>query len=192
MKQLRLSVLAAIGLAGAAMTAHAQPWQSINQRQAELDRRIVQGQRSGALTPSEANQLRAEFRQIAAIEDRYRRTGGGLDVTERSDLNMRFSALSARVYVNRMDRDYVTRWQSIDVRKATLQDRINRGLRTGLLTRGEAARLQSELNGLTLLEANYRRSGWGLTMDERRDLDRRFTALGAQIRAERSDRQQRR
>jgi hypothetical protein len=192
MKKLGLTVLATIGLASAAVTAQAQAWQSINQRQAELDRRIAQGQRSGALTPNEVNQLRAEFRQIAAIEERFRRTGGGLDNRERADLNMRFSALSARVYVNRVDRDYVSHWQSIDVRKRTLQDRIDRGARTGLLTRGEATRLRADLNGLSRLEADYHRSGWGLTIDERRDLDRRFTALGAQVRAERSDRQGRR
>ena len=84
--------------------ASAQAWVNINQRQANLDRRIDQGIRSGALTRREAINLRGEFRTLVNLEARYRRTGRGLDNRERYDLNRRFDRLSARIYVNKRDR----------------------------------------------------------------------------------------
>jgi len=81
-------------------------WQSINARQRTLDQRIDQGVRNGTLTRAEAVRLRAEFRQIAYLEARYRRTGGGLNAWERSDLDRRFDRLSARIRYERHDQQY--------------------------------------------------------------------------------------
>jgi hypothetical protein len=81
-------------------------WQSINSRQANLDRRIDVGVRNGSLTRSEAVRLRAEFRNIAYLESRYRRSNG-LSNWERQDLDRRFDRLSQRIRVERHDRqDY--------------------------------------------------------------------------------------
>ena len=77
-------------------------WQTINQRQDNLDRRIDQGIRNGSLKRNEANRLRGEFQQIAQLEQRYRR--GGLSVGERRDLDRRFDALSSRIRYERQDR----------------------------------------------------------------------------------------
>ncbi|MDQ0249840.1 hypothetical protein J2W22_001904 [Sphingomonas kyeonggiensis] len=82
-------------------------------------------------------------------------------------------------------------WQSINARQANLDRRIDQGVRSGALTRGEAARLRADLNGLARLEAQYRRSRPGLTLAERRDLDRRFDALSARVRIEKHDRNDR-
>ncbi len=76
-------------------------------------------------------------------------------------------------------------WQSINARQANLDRRIDRGVRSGQLSRREATRLRSEFNGLLRLEANYRRGG--LNAWERADLDRRFDRLAGQIRYERND-----
>ena len=76
-------------------------------------------------------------------------------------------------------------WQSINARQDNLDRRIDRGVRTGQLSRREANRLRGEFNGLLRLEANYRRGG--LTAWERNDLDRRFDRLSAQVRYERND-----
>lgn len=82
-------------------------------------------------------------------------------------------------------------WQSINARQANLDRRIDQGIRSGALTRGEAARLRADLNSLARLEAQYRRSRPGLTLAERRDLDRRFDALSARVRVEKHDRNNR-
>lgn len=81
-------------------------------------------------------------------------------------------------------------WQSINVRQANLDRRIDVGVRNGQISRREATRLRGEFNSLLRLEANYRRGG--LTAWERSDLDRRFDRLSAQIRDERRDRDNRR
>jgi len=79
-------------------------------------------------------------------------------------------------------------WQTINGRQANLEARINQGIRSGALSRSEAPRLRAEFNSLARLEAQYRRSRPGLTLAERRDLDRRFDALSARIRIEKHDR----
>ncbi|HRD45004.1 MAG TPA: hypothetical protein PLF78_00825 [Caulobacter sp.] len=104
MKKILIPLLAASALTAVAAPAMADPWQNINQRQAQLDRRIDQGVRNGSLTRNEAYRLRAEFRQIAMLENRYRATGG-LQVWERRDLDRRFDRLSAKIRIERHDRD---------------------------------------------------------------------------------------
>lgn len=97
-------MLAGLGVAMTALPAAAQPWQSVNQRQAQIERRINQGIRNGSLSRREAVNLRAEFRQIANLEQRYRRSNG-LSMQERRDLDRRMTALSNKVRIDRHDRN---------------------------------------------------------------------------------------
>lgn len=101
-KYLTLALSAAAVLATPGI-ANAQAYQSINQRQANQLQRIDQGVRTGALTRPEAQRLRAQFRDLAALERRYRNSNG-LSRAERSDLNRRFDALSRRIRNQRNDR----------------------------------------------------------------------------------------
>ena len=78
-------------------------WQSINARQANLDRRIDQGVRNGQLSRREAVRLRGEFSSILRLEANYRR--GGLTAWERTDLDRRFDRLSAQIRNERRDYD---------------------------------------------------------------------------------------
>ncbi len=110
-------MLAGLGIAAAAVpaTAIAAPaphaasvqagWQNINARQARIDTRINQGIRSGALSRAEATRLRGEFRALSRLEARYRATRPGLTLAERRDLDRRFDALSARVRIEKNDRN---------------------------------------------------------------------------------------
>lgn len=76
-------------------------WMNINQRQANLDRRIDQGLRTGKITRAEAYRLRADFRTLARLESRYR--VNGLSNWERADLDRRFDTLSVRIRVEAND-----------------------------------------------------------------------------------------
>ena len=78
-------------------------WQSINQRQANLVRRIDMGVRSGAISRRESARLRGEFNQISRLEQTYRRNG--LNAWERADLDRRFDRLSASIRSERWDND---------------------------------------------------------------------------------------
>jgi hypothetical protein len=78
-------------------------WQNINQRQANLDRRIDRGVRNGDLSRREAVRLRGEFNTLARLEQTYRRVG--LTQWERADLDRRYDRLSAQVRYERRDND---------------------------------------------------------------------------------------
>ena len=82
-------------------------------------------------------------------------------------------------------------WQNINGRQNRIENRINQGIRSGALDRREATALRMQFRSLERLEAQYRRSRPGLTMAERRDLDRRFDALDRSIRVEANDRNHR-
>ena len=97
-------MLAGLGALMTALPASAQSWQPVNQRQAQIERRIDQGIRNGSLSRREAVNLRAEFRQIANLEQRYRRSNG-LSMQERRDLDRRFNALAYKVRVDKNDRN---------------------------------------------------------------------------------------
>lgn len=179
-----IAAAAASTLALAAGAASAQSWAPINQRQANLDARIDAGVRSGELSRAEAASLRAEYSAVADLEMRYRM--GGLSQWERQDLDRRYDGISARIRYDRGDRDdRWGGWTAIDQRQAQLDRRIDRGLRSGQLTRNEAYRLRSEFQTIARLETRYRAGG--LSQWERADLDRRFDALADRIRWERRD-----
>jgi hypothetical protein len=87
----------------------AGPWQAINVRQARIDARIDEGVRSGSLTRNEAWRIRNDYGQLVQLEAKYRRSNGGLTRWERGDLDRRFDALSARVKVQKHDKQ-ARRW----------------------------------------------------------------------------------
>ena len=78
-------------------------------------------------------------------------------------------------------------WQPITPRQARLEMQIQHGVRTGALTRFEAARLSKRLNGIQRLERNFRRGG--LTPAERAVVDQRLDALARSIHMQMADRQ---
>jgi hypothetical protein len=200
MKRSILALLTATALAAAIPAAAlAQPggdrydnggrdWQSINQRQANLDARIDAGIRDRSLTPAEAARLRAEFQDIARQEAQYRASPPGLTRDERADLDRRFDDLDRRIRVNRHDDDSRDgNWRGINQRQAELDARIDAGIRDRSLTRDEAARLRADFQAIVRQEGIYRASPPGLTRDERADLDRRMDDLDRRIRVNRND-----
>lgn len=98
-------MIAGLGIAVTAIptAASAAPWTSINQRQRTLDARIDQGVRAGTVSRSEAVRLRTSFRDLVWLENRYR--ANGLSSWERNDLNRRFDSLSARIRIQKHDRN---------------------------------------------------------------------------------------
>ncbi|AAK25182.1 hypothetical protein EIB18_17070 [Caulobacter vibrioides] len=103
MKKILIPIVAVSALAAATVPAAASA-QSINERQDRLERRIDRGLYNGTLTRHEAYRLRAELREAARLEHRYRRDG--LSRWERADLDRRFDRISAQIRYERHDRDY--------------------------------------------------------------------------------------
>lgn len=105
MKRFLLTLAAASAVIAAVPgAASAQSWPAVNDRQAQIDRRIDQGLRSGELTRHEAVRLREQFREIARLERHFRRTDGRFTAHERREIDRRLDRLSDRVYAQKHDR----------------------------------------------------------------------------------------
>jgi hypothetical protein len=105
MKKALIPVLA-LAAAAVAVPAAAQSydrWQSISQRKHQLDRRIDNGLRNGALSRREAGRLKTELNSLVRLERSYLR--GGLTRWERTDLDRRYDRLAVQVRMERRDRD---------------------------------------------------------------------------------------
>ena len=105
---MKAMILAGLGISTIAVptVADAQRWTPIAQRQGQLNARIEQGIRSGALNRREAVRLRTQLRDLSQLEYRYRRSGGGLSVGEQRDLDRRYNMLSRQVRFEKHDRNY--------------------------------------------------------------------------------------
>lgn len=71
--------------------------------------------------------------------------------------------------------------------QAQLQAQINQGVANGRLTQQEAAQLQSRMNEINQLEAQYRASGGKLSKRERDLLESKLDRLGDSIRRQLND-----
>lgn len=78
-------------------------------------------------------------------------------------------------------------WTPIEVRLDRLQNRIERGIESGRLTRREAQGIRYEFRDLVQRERVYSRNG--LNWQEQADLNARFERLNARVRFERQDRE---
>ena len=78
-------------------------------------------------------------------------------------------------------------WQAINQRQASIDQRIDQGIRSGSLTQQEGIQLRGEFRAIANLEADYRRTQGGLSAGERADLDRRFDQLARRVYAQKQD-----
>src|SRR5919198_1963697 len=80
--------------------------QNINARQARQQARIYRGIASGSLTLPEARRLETQEARIAAIEARDRRSGDGLSLRERRQLERDLNRESRAIYQQKHDRQH--------------------------------------------------------------------------------------
>ena len=85
-----------------------------------------------------------------------------------------------------IDDDYGRGRRPLAEGSASLEARIDAGVRDGTLTRSEATRLRRDYDDLVRLEARYAADG-RLTTDERADLRDRYRALSQRVGDERND-----
>ena len=81
-------------------------------------------------------------------------------------------------------------WQPLSVRQASIERRIDQGVRSGQLTRREAMGLRNEFRGLLRLEARYEADG-RFSRFERNDLQHRYDILSERVRYDKYDRETR-
>lgn len=122
-----------------------QPFQSVRERQAEFDRRIDAGVRDGSIGTPEAAGYRSEFQALVRLEDQYRGGQGGYTPAERFEVQRRFDQLSARFPAPRNgNQGNDSRWANLYQRQQQFDDRIDRAVRDGRVSQGNAANLRAE------------------------------------------------
>ena len=159
------------GLAAAPVMAQGTFTPGVDQSQQVIGARIQQGMQSGHITPSEARDLYARDRDISNREARYK-SDGNVTPQERQQLRADMSALSAEVERRIADRSVVGQTGStpgVDNREFQISQRIDEGVRTGRISRREAARLQSRGRQIERHEAAFKSDGV-VTQQERRQL----------------------
>jgi hypothetical protein len=158
---------------------------SVDWREANQERRIYQGVRSGQLTPQEFNRLEAEQARIRAAEARMR-ADGRLDPRERARLNAMLDRSSQHIYRAEHNNQVAapnSRWRQPHPswghhpgmggqahpywrgqngphwRHANQQHRIHQGVRAGQITPAEFGRLQHQQARLQGAQARMRADG---------------------------------
>jgi hypothetical protein len=150
----------------------------IDQREANQQQRIQQGINSGALTQGEANRLQHREQSIANQEQRMRaREGGELTTQDRAVLNNRLDRTSNAIHQDKHNSNVSggSTGAGIDQREANQQRRIQQGINSGSLTKGEANRLEHREQSIANQEQRMRaRDGGQLTAHDRTVLNNRL------------------
>jgi len=157
---------------------------TVDNRIAELQRRIDAGKRSGKLTADEVYRLQSTLNRIKEKVAKYRKDGF-VTREERSQLNEMITTLEERIREEKSD-DEAVRKDSFERRIAELDRRIDAGVRGGQLTRDEARNLRNALERVREKDARYRSDG-ALSNEERMALNQMLNSLEERIRYERND-----
>lgn len=189
-----VSIVSMSVMAMAAGSVLAEPHgRGIGQRMQNQHQRIEQGAHSGQLNHREEARLNHEQRQIRQ-EAREYRSDGVMTRAERTDLRHDQNRASRHIYAEKHDGQSgapgAVRDPGVNARQADQRERIQQGIRSGELTRGEARQLGAEQRNIRQEERQYKSDGV-LTGDERKDLRQDLRAASKDIYNEKHDAERR-
>ena len=199
MKHLKLLTKAVATLCGMAvvsttLAADNPHSPGVNARQRTQHTRIQQGARSGALTRDETQSLRQDEKALREEERGYK-SDGKLTAAERKDLHQDANHLSKEIDQEKHDGQVRPGGPLPPVhphapvangRQHLQHDRIAQGVRSGQLTKEEAAKLHQGEKGIRQEERAYRADG-KLTPTERKDLQQDLNNTSKDIYQEKHD-----
>jgi hypothetical protein len=158
--------------------AHYNP----NNREANQDQRIANGERSGQMTAGEA--ARADRTQSAIDQQVHNdrvANGGKLTGQEKQQINQEQNAASRQIYNEKHNANTVTP-NEVNNRMANQQQRTAEGLRSGEMTSGEAARTNANQAAVSQQVHNERVANGGrLTPQEKAQANREENRNSRQI-----------
>lgn len=156
----------------------------VNQRRENQQDRIAQGVQSGRLTPGETANLENQERALNGEISADRKVNGGkLTATEKKRINAQQNRLSGEIY-NDKHNPASDRFGNSEVgrREENQQDRIAQGIKSGRLSAGETANLESREAALNQeVRADRRANGGHLTGAEKQQVNRRQNHLSRAI-----------
>ena len=153
-----------------------------NNREANQDQRIANGERTGQMTSGEA--ARADRTQSAIdqqVHNDRMANGGKLTGQERQQINQEQNAASRQIYDEKHNANTVQP-NEVNNREANQQQRTANGLRSGEMTSGEAARSNRNQAALDQQVHNERvANGGALTPQQRQQANRQENRNSRQI-----------
>lgn len=174
-KPFTASIVASVLLASLAAVpamAHSSGTPNIDLTQHQIRDRIQQGIATGRITQQEARMLYQRERDIAIREDRMKRDGVATP-HERQQLRQDLDGLRAEVERKIANRQVAVppaaRTPGIDKNQHLIRTRIDRGVRSGHITRKEAETLYQRERHLHRMEVRFKSDGY-VGPEERRRL----------------------
>jgi len=159
--------------------------QTINNRKENQQDRIAQGVASGQLTAGETSNLEKKESQMNQEErDMRKMDGGKLTAADKSALNQQQNQLSKQIYQDKHNAAALNTNPKSEVgkRAENQQDRIAQGVKSGQLTAGETANLESKEAGINHeIAADRKANGGTLTNAERAQVNRQQNRVSKQI-----------
>jgi hypothetical protein len=159
--------------------------QSINQRKENQQDRIANGVKSGELTAGETANLEKKESSLNQEEHDMRKLDNGkLTAGDKATLNQQQNKLSNQIYDDKHNSAVQNTDPKSEVgkRAENQQDRIAQGIKSGQLTAGETAHLESNEAKINKEVHNDRVANGGkLTPQERRQVNRQQNRESRQI-----------
>jgi len=147
---------------------------SIAQRKENQQDRIANGIKSGELTAGETSHLETKETAINGETRADRAANGGkLTAAEKTQINNQQNHLSKQIYQDKHNAN-TAQYSNTKVgqRRENQQDRIAQGVKSGQLTAGETAKLESQQKGINQQVAADRKANGGtLTKGEKAQLN---------------------
>ena len=181
-------MLIAAALAAFAVPAFSQTsptGESIQDRKENQQDRIANGVKSGQLTAGETANLEKKESSLNQEEHDMRQLDNGkLTAADKATLNQQQNRLSGQIYQDKHNSAVQNTNPKSEVgkRAENQQDRIAQGIKSGQLTAGESANLESQDAKVNREVRNDRAANGGkLTGQERRQVNRQQNKLSRQI-----------
>jgi len=165
-------------------TQSAPPPGTIGERKENQQDRIAQGVKSGQLTAGETAKLESKEAGLnKEVRTDRQQDGGKLTQQQRTQINQQQNRLSGQIYQdkhNAATQHYGN--NEVDQRRENQQDRIAQGIKSGQLTAGETAKLESKEAAVNKEVRTDRQSNGGkLTQGEKKQVNQQQNKLSSKI-----------
>ena len=169
---------------GSSSTGSSTTQPAVQHRKNNQQDRIANGIQSGQLTAGETKKLETKEASVNKEEAGMRASNNGkLTSADRTKLKNQQNRLSKQIYTDK--HNAATQHNGtglVGQRKENQQDRIANGVRSGQLTAGETAKLESKQQGVNRTEAGMRQANGGkLTAADKTAVNKQQNKASKQI-----------
>jgi hypothetical protein len=169
---------------GSSSTGSSTTQPAVQHRKENQQDRIANGIQSGQLTAGETKKLETKEASVSKEEAGMRASNNGkLTSADRTKLQNQQNRLSKQIYTDKHNAATQHNGNGlVGQRKENQQDRIANGVRSGQLTAGETAKLESKQQGVNRTAAGMRQANGGkLTAADKTAVNKQQNKASKQI-----------